>query len=182
LLIRQIYIDIAILMYYQSIRNPILNRLIINKILHSWQVLIDGYEKIIAQRFLGTMHCRMAANHNHPTRKEDNMFNFNRKQVAVLVIVLLGLAGGMSAYAADIAGIDINAASAEELAQLKGVGPSHAAGIVAFREKNGPFKKPEDLIQVPGIGQKTFEKNKDLIVVGPPVKRLSQKNGNLPKK
>lgn len=110
------------------------------------------------------------------------MFNFNRKQVAVLVIVLLGLAGGMSAYAADIAGIDINAASAEELAQLKGVGPSHAAGIVAFREKNGPFKKPEDLIQVPGIGQKTFEKNKDLIVVGPPVKRLSHKNGNLPKK
>lgn len=103
---------------------------------------------------------------------------FNRKQVAILVIVLMGLTGSVGAYAADIATIDINTASAEELTQLKGVGPSHAAGIVVFREKNGPFKNPEDLIQVPGIGQKTFEKNKDLIVVGPPEKKLSQKGKN----
>ena len=107
---------------------------------------------------------------------------FNRKQVAILVIVLVGLMGSMSAYAADVARIDINTASAEELTQLKGVGPSHAAGIVSFREKNGPFKKPEDLIQVPRIGQKTFEKNKDLIVVGLPEKKLPQKNKNTPKK
>ena len=103
---------------------------------------------------------------------------FNRKQVAILVIVLMGLTGSLNAYAADIARIDINTASAEELTQLKGVGPSHAAGIVVFREKNGPFKNPEDLIQVPGIGQKTFEKNKDLIMVGPPEKKLSQKGKN----
>lgn len=107
---------------------------------------------------------------------------FNLKQVAVLVIVLMGLTVGMGAYAADVTAIDINTASAEELTQLKGVGPSHAAGIVAFREKNGPFKKPEDLIQVPRIGQKTFEKNKDLIVVGPPAKKLPRTNKNLSKK
>jgi competence protein ComEA len=148
--------------------------------LPDWQVLIDKYEKIIAQRFFCTMRCCMAVNHNHPTRKEDNMFN--RKQVAILVIVLMGLTGSMVAYAADVARIDINTASAEELTQLKGVGPSHAAGIEVFREKNGPFKKPEDLIQVPGIGQKTFEKNKDLIVVGPPAKKLPQKSKNLSKK
>ena len=107
---------------------------------------------------------------------------FNLKQVAVLVIVLMSLMVGMGAYGADVTPIDINTASAEELTQLKGVGPSHAAGIVAFREKNGPFKKPEDLIQVPRIGQKTFEKNKDLIVVGPPAKKLPRANKNLPKK
>ena len=107
---------------------------------------------------------------------------FNLKQVAVLVIALIGLTVGMNAYAADVTPIDINTASAEELTQLKGVGPSHAAGIVAFRGKNGPFKKPEDLIQVPRIGQKTFEKNKDLIVVGPPAKKLPRANKNLPKK
>jgi competence protein ComEA len=36
---------------------------------------------------------------------------------------------------------------------------------VEFREKNGPFKKTEDLMNVPGIGQKIVEKNKDRIVV-----------------
>ena len=107
---------------------------------------------------------------------------FNRKQVTIVAIVLMGLTCSIVAYAADVAGIDINTASAEELAQLKGVGPSHAAGIVVFREKNGPFKKPEDLIQVPGIGQKTFEKNKEVIVVGPPAKKPPQKNKNLSKK
>jgi len=107
---------------------------------------------------------------------------FNLKQIAVLVIALMVLTVGMGAYAAAVTAIDINTASAEELTQLKGVGPSHAAGIVSFREKNGPFKKPEDLIQVPRIGQKTFEKNKDLIVVGPPAKKLPRANKNLSKK
>jgi competence protein ComEA len=51
---------------------------------------------------------------------------------------------------------------------LKGIGPGHAARIVEYREKNGPFKKPEDLIQVPGVGQKTFENNKDSIRVRDP--------------
>jgi competence protein ComEA len=64
--------------------------------------------------------------------------------------------------------ININTASVEELTQLKGVGPNHAAKIIAFREKNGPFKNPEDLIQVTGIGPRTFEKNKDVIVVEVP--------------
>ena len=102
------------------------------------------------------------------------MQNF-RQIVTVWIVVLMSLVVVTGAYAGDVAKIDINRASAEELTQLKGVGPSHAAGIVAFREKNGPFKKPEDLMQVPRIGQKTFEKNKDLIVVGKTRKKLSKK-------
>ena len=101
----------------------------------------------------------------------------NRKQiVTVWIIVFIGLIFATGAYAGDVAKIDINSASAEELTQLTGVGPSHAAAIVAFREKNGPFKEPEDLMQVPRIGQKTFEKNKDLIVVGKTKKKLSKKS------
>jgi competence protein ComEA len=96
--------------------------------------------------------------------------------VTVWLVLLMGLLVAAGAYAGDVAKIDINRASAEELTQLKGVGPSHAAGIVAFREKNGPFQKPEDLMQVPRIGPKTFEKNKDLIVVGKTGKKLSKKS------
>ena len=40
-----------------------------------------------------------------------------------------------------------------------------AKAIIEFRENNGPFKQPEDLINVPGIGPKTFEANKNRIIV-----------------
>jgi len=87
---------------------------------------------------------------------------------AVLLTLLIGLISVMNANAADVRKININTASAEELAQLKGIGPSHAAKIVAYREKNGPFKMPEDLMQVSGIGQKTIEANREFIMVEEP--------------
>jgi competence protein ComEA len=40
-----------------------------------------------------------------------------------------------------------------------------------YREKYGPFKIPEDLMQVSGIGQKTFEKNQEIIIVDEPKKK-----------
>ena len=90
----------------------------------------------------------------------------NRKIfIAVLVVVLVGWGSVINTVAADATKININTASAEELTQLKGIGSNHAANIIKFREKNGPFKNPEDLTQVPRIGQKTFEKNKDRIRV-----------------
>ena len=85
--------------------------------------------------------------------------------VAVLLVVFVGLISMLNANAAEVQKININTASAEELVQLKGIGPSHAAKIVAYREKNGPFKMPEDLMQVSGIGQKTFDTNQELIIV-----------------
>ena len=92
------------------------------------------------------------------------------RKICILVIVafLVGMVGGIYVSAADTVKININTATAEELTRLKGVGPGHAVRIVEFREKNGPFKNPEGLIQVPGIGQKTFEKNKDIILVEDP--------------
>jgi competence protein ComEA len=96
----------------------------------------------------------------------------NRKMVvAVLLVVFVGLISVLHVNAAEVQKININTASAEELAQLKGIGPSHAAKIVAYREKNGPFKMPEDLMQVSGIGQKTFDTNQELIIVEAPKKK-----------
>ena len=61
--------------------------------------------------------------------------------------------------------ININTASVEELVQLDRVGTKYAERIVAYRTENGPFKAPEDIMLVAGIGEKTFEANKDRIVV-----------------
>jgi len=97
---------------------------------------------------------------------------FNRKLIgAVLLTVFIGLISVLNVYAAEVEKININTASAEQLAQLKGIGPSHAAKIVAYREKNGPFKMPEDLMQVSGIGQKTIEANQESIIVEEPKKK-----------
>jgi competence protein ComEA len=94
-----------------------------------------------------------------------------KKIVAVLLVVFVILVSVLNLNAAETRKININSASAEELAQLKGIGPSHAAKIVAYREKNGPFKMPEDLMQVSGIGQKTFEANQESIIIEEPQKK-----------
>ena len=59
--------------------------------------------------------------------------------------------------------ININTASEEELKQLDGIGPSKSAAIISYREEHGAFKKIEDIKQVSGIGEKTFEKFKEKI-------------------
>ena len=61
--------------------------------------------------------------------------------------------------------ININTANIEELTQLNRVGQKYAERIVAYRDENGPFKVPEEIMLVAGIGEKTFEANKDRIVV-----------------
>jgi competence protein ComEA len=63
--------------------------------------------------------------------------------------------------------ININTATLTELDQLPKIGPSTAQRIIDFRTKNGPFKKAEDLKNVSGIGDVTFEGLKDLITVEP---------------
>ena len=63
--------------------------------------------------------------------------------------------------------IDLNRASAAELEKLPGIGPSKAKAIVEHRTNAGPFRSPEDIMKVKGIGPKTYESIKDLIEVGP---------------
>jgi len=61
--------------------------------------------------------------------------------------------------------ININKADATELQNIPGIGPAKAAAIIDYREKNGPFKEPEQLMEISGIGEKTFEKMKDTVTV-----------------
>ena len=61
--------------------------------------------------------------------------------------------------------VNINTASSEELRTLNGVGPATAEKIIRYREDKGSYKKIEDLKNVDGIGEKTFDKLKDYIVV-----------------
>jgi competence protein ComEA len=81
----------------------------------------------------------------------------------ILIVVLLAWLPVSGAE--DSQKININTASADELLQLRGIGEKKAASIIEFREKQGPFKLPEDLMKVPGIGIKTFEINKERIGV-----------------
>jgi comEA protein len=62
--------------------------------------------------------------------------------------------------------ININTASAVELQKLPRVGLKIAQRIIEFREKQGKFKRIEELMKVKGIGEKTFKNLKDRITVG----------------
>ncbi|SFJ19030.1 competence protein ComEA [Halobacillus dabanensis] len=59
--------------------------------------------------------------------------------------------------------ISINTATLSDIESLKGIGPSKAAAIIAYREENGPFSSIEELVEVPGIGEKTLENIKETI-------------------
>jgi competence protein ComEA len=63
--------------------------------------------------------------------------------------------------------ININTATAAQLDLLPGVGPSIARRIIDYRRKNGGFRKPEDLVEVAGIGEKTFERMRPYVTVSP---------------
>ena len=57
--------------------------------------------------------------------------------------------------------VNLNSADAATLArELDGIGPAKAQAIVEFRQKNGPFKSPEDLLRVDGIGERVLEQNR----------------------
>ncbi len=88
-----------------------------------------------------------------------------QKWMTIFMLIALVMLSSGSVFAEEQGKININTATVEELAQLDRVGPSYADKIVAFRQENGPFKVPEDIMLVAGIGQKTFEINKDRIVV-----------------
>lgn len=82
------------------------------------------------------------------------MKHANRIVAGVVLAILLA---ALPAAAAEGRKVNINSADASQLALLPRVGPSIAQRIVEYRKQNGPFKKPEDLMLVRGIGEKTYE-------------------------
>lgn len=81
----------------------------------------------------------------------------------MLMAAFMLLTVSVPAFAVD-GKININTATKEELCQLQRVGPVYAVRIIEYRETS-KFEVPEDIKKVKGIGPKTFEANKELIVV-----------------
>jgi competence protein ComEA len=90
-----------------------------------------------------------------------------RRRMAVLTIVTVALMMSwvVPALEADLQKVNLNTATLEELMTLDGIGQKVAERILSFRDKNGPFQNPEDLMMVKGVGEKIFEANRTKIVV-----------------
>jgi competence protein ComEA len=71
--------------------------------------------------------------------------------------------------------VDINTADAATIArELNGVGESRAKAIVEYREKNGRFASPDDVMKVSGIGPQVLKLNRENIRTGQPAKTINQ--------
>jgi competence protein ComEA len=84
------------------------------------------------------------------------------------VIAAQSAAATPKAAVSAAAPINLNSATTTQLQTLPGVGPATAQRIVEYRQKNGGFKKVEDLMNVRGLGEKSFLKIKPLVVVSAP--------------
>ena len=84
-----------------------------------------------------------------------------KKMVNVLLMVVAGLMA-LPAFAA----VNINTATQSELEAIKGLGPTKAQSIIAYREANGNFKSVDDLDKVKGFGKASIEKIKGDLSVG----------------
>ena len=68
-------------------------------------------------------------------------------------------------YVVDDGKVNLNTATSTDLETLPGIGPSKALAIIEYRETNGAFKSIDDLKNVAGIGDKTYEKLKENIKI-----------------
>jgi competence protein ComEA len=83
--------------------------------------------------------------------------------LAALVASAPVLAAGKPAPSAKV---NINTATTQQLTTLPGVGEKLAARIIEFRQKSGPFRTAQELMNVRGIGEKNFQKMQQYVLVG----------------
>ena len=88
-----------------------------------------------------------------------------KKAITLCLVIGVVMALSLPLWAEEVEKVNINKASVEELAQLQGIGLKYAEKIVQYREEHGPFVKAEDIMNVSGVGPKTFEENKDRITL-----------------
>ena len=94
-------------------------------------------------------------------------------KLLMLALFTATVAVPVSLHAGEPARVDLNKASLEELVKLPRVGPSLAQKVIDYRKESGGFHKVEELMNVRGIGRKTFDMLKDKIAVGEPAKDAS---------
>jgi competence protein ComEA len=92
------------------------------------------------------------------------MMIYAKKLLAVIAVLMIVFAFIGTSWGQESVRININQASAKELAQLKKVGPKYAVRIIEYRQKYGPFKLTEELMEIPGIGPHTYDGIKDQII------------------
>lgn len=86
-------------------------------------------------------------------------------RTAAAMLAALALCAASPLFAGSTP-LDINTASAAELATLKGIGPAKAQAIVEHRDKNGQFSSVDDLRLVRGVGDKMLEQLRPQVTVG----------------
>ncbi len=87
--------------------------------------------------------------------------------VAFLLAASALIVAGQSKKQPPAKPLDLNTATAEQLQQLPGIGPTTAKAIVRFREKSGPFRRVEDLLAVRGISKRRLEALRPYVTVVP---------------
>ncbi|MFP3919148.1 helix-hairpin-helix domain-containing protein, partial [Lysinibacillus telephonicus] len=105
---------------------------------------------------------------NHAQRLQDEMVIYIPKkgeEVGTLEMDPTQVVNMPSDNSSSASKVNINSADETALTTLPGIGPSKAQAIIAYREDVGSFKSIEDLKNVSGIGDKTYDKLKDLIDV-----------------
>ncbi|TXC90015.1 hypothetical protein FS935_13175 [Metabacillus litoralis] len=95
---------------------------------------------------------------------QDGMVLYIPKKGETEVNPFLSQKGGLD-NDQEVQKVNINTATIEELQTLTGIGPAKAEAIMTYREENGLFQSPEELLEVTGIGDKSYEKLKEEILV-----------------
>ena len=95
-----------------------------------------------------------------------HIHQLGRSCFTVSLLALMLIVGFSGVGFAGDGKVDLNTGTAKELQQLPGIGKGLSKRIVEYRSANGPFKSVEELMQVKGIGKKTFEKMRARLTVG----------------
>ena len=88
----------------------------------------------------------------------------SKRFIAIFSALLVMFAFIAPASGQDAEKVNINKATATELAKLQEVGPKFAVRIIEYRQKYGPFKLTEELMEIRGIGPRTYDKIRDQII------------------